>query len=38
MDTLLEIIARDGLDEEDWRRLLKERFAAAFAEVGVLTQ
>lgn len=25
MDTLLEIIARDGLDEEDWRRLLKER-------------
>jgi hypothetical protein len=28
MDTLLETIARDGLDEEGWRRLLQERAAA----------
>lgn len=28
MDTLLETIARDGLDEDGWRRLLQERAAA----------
>lgn len=28
MDKLLETIARDGLDEEGWRRLLRERAAA----------